>query len=80
LDGYNPVFLSAVRVPASRDERKSKDPEQASLAMRFQGVLLNNLFLESKIVTKNYRSLKIQAGDDVVGYKSHPYRDREWEW
>jgi hypothetical protein len=35
-----PVFLSAARIPVSRDERKSKDPEDVSLAMHLQGVLL----------------------------------------
>jgi hypothetical protein len=34
-----PVVLSAVRVPASWDERKSKDSEDVSPAMPIQGVL-----------------------------------------
>jgi len=34
-----PVVLSAVRVPASWDERKSKDSEDVFPAMPIQGVL-----------------------------------------
>jgi hypothetical protein len=32
--------LSAAPVPAGRDERKSKDPEDVSSAIQLQGVLL----------------------------------------
>lgn len=39
-----PVILSAARVPAGRDERKSKDPEDVSSAIRLQGVLLKTAF------------------------------------
>jgi hypothetical protein len=39
-----PVFLSAARVPAEPDERKSKDPEYVSTDMQLQGVLFRNSF------------------------------------
>lgn len=39
-------MLSAARVPASRDERKSKHPEDVSCTLRFQGVLLKNFSCE----------------------------------
>jgi hypothetical protein len=35
-----PVVLSVARVPVGRDERKSKDPEEAFLTILLQGVLL----------------------------------------
>src|SRR6476469_6792897 len=36
------VFLSAARIPASRGERKSKDPEDVYPAIQLQGVLLKH--------------------------------------
>ncbi len=38
-----PVFLSAARVPARRDESKSKDPEDVSRAIQLQEVLLKTV-------------------------------------
>jgi hypothetical protein len=40
------VFLSAARVPAGRDERKSKDPEDVSPAIQLQEVLLKTASFE----------------------------------
>jgi hypothetical protein len=44
-----PVVLSAARVPASRDESKSKDPGGVSPAIQLQGVLLKTFFAEPGI-------------------------------
>ena len=49
-----PVVLSAAQVPASRDERKSKDPEDLSSTMQLQGVLLKTvLACFAKLLQKN---------------------------
>jgi hypothetical protein len=40
-------MLSGARVPAKRDQRKSKHPDNLSFAMQLQGVLFYAFFLES---------------------------------
>jgi len=47
-------MLSAARVPAQQDERKSKRPERLSSAMPIQGVLLETIFC---LKSKAYRAL-----------------------
>jgi hypothetical protein len=44
------VILSAARVRRSRDERKSKDPENVSSAIQVQGILLKNIFSSESFI------------------------------
>lgn len=46
------VFLSAARVPAGRDERKSKDPEDVSTCHTASGSSLENIFSETPLTGK----------------------------
>ena len=45
------VILSDARVRRSRDERKSKDPENVSAAVQLQGILLKTFFHQSRLFT-----------------------------
>ena len=76
-----PVVLSAARIRQSRNERKSKDPEDVSVTILFQGVLSklfcsNHLFSMDK---KRERSLgSILGGLRLVpGRKLHRTRSHD---
>jgi len=57
-----PVVLSVARVPVGRDERKSKDPEEAFLTILLQGVLLRLCFSQSCFVPY----LRVAAAPAVI--------------
>jgi hypothetical protein len=51
-----PVFLSVAGVPAGRDERKSKDPENVSPHHMASGSSLKNIFSEACAALPRFHS------------------------